>query len=268
MMAMATLVVSEVDSDNGKAGYTGSTGEGNCHSCHASYTLNSGGGSIFVSGNIPATGWVPGTVYQMSVTVKKTGISLFGIGLEGLDSLGANSGTITPTGGKCYTRAVTVSGKSRTNMVHNLNGGTGTDSCVFAFNWTAPAASSTATQVHFYYAGAATNANGSDVGDYVYTGNKIFYRYVAPNATKQVVNAAISVYPNPTSDFLRINLSDVKGMNTVSIFNLEGKLMMNQTVVGGSVAELSLPSSMMNGVYLVRINNENGTQTQKISVVR
>lgn len=167
------LLTSEKLSDNGKAGRTGSPGETTCTNCHSSYPLNSGGGSVaFLSPGMTGFQYTPGQTYNMSVTVSRSGNNLFGIGLEALTSANDNGGTLTVTdAGSTSIKNSTVSGVSRRNLVHTLNGGSGTGSKVFNFSWTAPVAGT--GNVTFYYAGAATNSNGSESGDYIYSGSQV-----------------------------------------------------------------------------------------------
>src|SRR5689334_1551206 len=49
--------------------------------CHSSFALNSGGGSVSVSG-LPATGWVAGQTYPLTVTITRTGQRAFGFQLS------------------------------------------------------------------------------------------------------------------------------------------------------------------------------------------
>jgi SprB repeat len=148
----------------GIAGKTGSPGENTCGECHG----GSASGSSILSSNIPATGYVPGTVYSVTLTVAESGLSLFGLGLEALNSGNTNGGTLTPGTGT----QILLSG-SRRNIVQTLNGGASAGSHAFTFSWTAPAAST--GDVTFYYTGLAANGNGSsDGGDHSYTGSAIF----------------------------------------------------------------------------------------------
>ncbi len=172
--AAIALLTSEQMSDNGKAGKTGSPGELNCTDCHGSYALNSGGGSVSLqAAGMPTFQYTAGQTYTMSVTVTRSANSLFGIGLEALTATNANAGTLTVTDAASTSiKNATVSGVSRRNLVHTFDGGASSGSKVFNFSWTAPATGT--GNVTFYYAGVACNGNGSESGDYVYTGSQVF----------------------------------------------------------------------------------------------
>lgn len=199
------ILTSGVLSDNGKAGKTGSPGELNCRDCHDDFALNSGGGSIgLASSNLFGWEYVPGTTYHMTCTVARTGTGLFGLGLEALTTSNANAGTLTITNSSTQIKNATVSGVSRRNVVHTLNGGQGTGSKAFAFDWTAP--TTDVGNVTFYYCGVAANGDGHDnIGDYVYTGSQV----VTPATTNSIqeVDAKtgqVSVYPDPVVDVMNI----------------------------------------------------------------
>jgi len=63
--------------------------------------------------------YVPNQTYQVNITVERSGLSLFGLGFEALTSAGANVGTFTITNAtQTTTKSTTVSGNSRTSLVH------------------------------------------------------------------------------------------------------------------------------------------------------
>lgn len=169
---MILALSSNMMSDNGKAGATGSPSESNCTNCHGDFSLNSGGGSVTIS-STNLTGWqyTPGVTYHMTVTVAKSGNPLFGVGVECLTSGNQNAGTLIITdAASTQIKTATISGVSRRNVVHQLNGGLSSGSKSFNFDWTAPTAG-TGT-VTFYFAGLAGNNDGNEGGDYVYTGSR------------------------------------------------------------------------------------------------
>jgi hypothetical protein len=160
-------------SENGKTGSSGAPGEGTCTSCHG----GGAGGSVSLTSNIPASGFVPGATYNMSVTVSQTGQPLFGIGLESLTAANLQAGTLSAGSG---TQVQVKTG--RQNLIHTLGGGASANSKTFSFNWTAPATA--AGNVTFYYAGLAANGNGvEDAGDNTYAGSQVF----SPQAAAAVV---------------------------------------------------------------------------------
>ena len=154
-------------STNGKAGYSGAPGEGNCTSCHNEYAANSGTGSVVISTNIPVSGYELNTTYQISVIVSQVGKTLFGFDLEALSGT-ANAGTfIITNSNESQTRTKIVNTVTRNNVVHVSDGGLANDTKTFTFNWTSPATN--AGNITFYATGNAANNDGNTTGDNIYT---------------------------------------------------------------------------------------------------
>jgi len=174
------LFTSEQFSDDGRAGYTGSPGETDCTTCHASFPVNSGGGSItFQNPGMPLNEYIAGQTYAMSVTVSRTSNNLFGFGFEALTNLNDNAGTLLITDAastQIKTRVVTS--VTRRNVVHQLNAGAASGSKTFNFSWTAPASGS--GPVGFYFAGVAADGNANDNNDYVYKSNLTVTEQLCP----------------------------------------------------------------------------------------
>lgn len=167
------VFTSEQMSDNGKAAKTGSPNEVYCDDCHGDFNRNTGGGSIaLTSPSMTGFQYTPGQTYNMSVTVSRSGNSLFGIGLEALTSSNQNAGTLNITdAASTQIKSATAGGVSRRNIVHTLDGGATANSKVFNFSWTAPAAGT--GNVTFYFAGVAGDGDGNESGDYVYSGTQV-----------------------------------------------------------------------------------------------
>lgn len=261
---IATLLVISLSSarvlqDNGIAGYTGSPGENNCTNCHNSFALNSGGGSISIATtpSIAASGYVPGTTYTISVTVTKTGVSLFGFGTEILGSTNANTGTISVLN-STQTKLLSSSGK--TNIVHQLNGGASSpNSKTFDFKWVAPATAGIAT---VYAAGVAANGNGSSSSDYVYKTSLSLSGSVG--LEEQNFTMHLDVYPNPVTENVTLSYllkedADVE----YSLTSLSGKLIKTydaeKQFAGDHKQVLEIPTSVAEGLYLLnmKVNGKN-----------
>lgn len=181
---LAVIGVLLMSSNGGIAGYNSAPSQSNCQTsgCHGGNAVNAAGGSIIITDNIPATGYVPGTTYSINVTVARTGVSKFGFGFEAVNSSNGNAGTLQVTNAAL---TKTLSG-TRVNMTHLNNSGIGSGVKSFTFNWIAPAASN--GTVTFYSAGNATNGNNSTSGDFIYTTT----RTVSPHP---VVTGSISGSP-------------------------------------------------------------------------
>jgi len=174
------LFTSEQFSDDGRAGYTGSPGETDCTTCHSSFPVNTGGGTItFQNAGMPLNEYVAGQTYNMSITVSRTSNNLFGFGFEALNSLNDNAGTLVITDAAAtQIKTRVVNSVTRRNVVHQLNAGAASGSKTFNFSWTAP--SSGTGPVSFYFAGVAADGNANDNNDYVYKSSLTVTEQVCP----------------------------------------------------------------------------------------
>lgn len=72
---------------------------------------------------------------------------------------------------------------------------------------------------------------------------------------QQVLNAEISLYPNPVADFIKIQNSSKAIVEKVSIFNMLGKLVLQET---NPVSSIDLKQLSL-GMHLVKIETSQGT---------
>ncbi|HXC06121.1 MAG TPA: choice-of-anchor V domain-containing protein [Bacteroidia bacterium] len=114
----------------------------------------------WITSNIPAGGYTPGQTYQITAKAVYIGRSKFGFEISPQTPSGTIMGTLTSTGSKT---SVHTPGW----ITHTNAGNTGTDSIVWTFNWTAPAAGSGG--FIFYGAFNCANGDGNTTGDLIYT---------------------------------------------------------------------------------------------------
>ncbi|MEY2707508.1 MAG: hypothetical protein RIQ91_138, partial [Bacteroidota bacterium] len=151
--------------------YTGAISEGNCTSCHSSYSLVTSGNQwnrIRITSNIPSTGYLPDSTYTITLTYAESGISKFGFQLTALDTTNAAAGTFSTADSRTSTSSTSVGGKTRYYIGQTTTGSAkvGTDSTAWTFKWKAP--STNVGKVKLYTTVNAANNNGSDNGDYIY----------------------------------------------------------------------------------------------------
>lgn len=229
---------------NGIAGYTASPSEAACNSCHSG-SLNPSGGSLTI--DVPGmTNWQYelGKTYTVNVTVARTGISLFGLGFEALNSSNANAGTLT-----AGTATKTAIAKTRTNIVHTGSGNTGTGTFTFSFTWKAPA--SNIGNVTFYCAGNAANKDGKTTGDFIYTKTQVLTPASPNGIANEVLANHISIYPNPATEYLQISNAAAGAEMTVSIMDFKGALIIQKQHV--TINDRIDLNELNAGSYLVRI---------------
>ena len=271
LLCVTAAAIADLESENGKAGRTGSPGESTCHSCHSDFTENTGGGSIVITSNMTNWQYMPGQTYQVTVTVNRTGSSVFGFGLEALkNSDNTDAGTLVITNAtETQIKTATVSGTTRNNVVHKMDGGFTPNSHAFTFNWTAPM--SGVGNITLYSSSIAGNHNGSESGDYVYTTSHV----ITPNTTgvaENNLNSQLNIFPNPAKDFITVKSVDFVDSSPVEInlCSLNGKTVMEKsfTETTAHSVKIKLDIGIANGMYLLKVRNSENSYTDKILVAR
>ncbi len=242
---------------SGKAGYTGSPGENTCNNCHNSYPLNSGTGSINIRTNMPNDQYEPDSTYQISVVVAKPGTSLFGFGLEALNTGNSNTGTFIVTDG-LRTQQLTAS-NGRKNMTHKLNGGAFADSAIFTFNWKAP--TTNVGNITFYFTGVCANGNNANSLDYVYKNSLMISSTSAASIDEsKEPYADLEVRPFPLGQFVDVQFElEERADIQFKLITLDGKIVQHTLYENqdpGSRSYTIYTSGLNAGIYILnaRIN--------------
>ena len=268
VLSVATLIsltsMTVVLQDNGIAGYTNSPGEGNCTTCHNSFSANTGGGSITITATPSLTNneFLPNTDYTITATVSKTGHLLFGFGTEILNSSNTNAGTLSIINSSS---TQLKSSGGRTNVVHQLGGGASSNSMDFSFKWTSPASGSAT----IYASGLATNNNGSTNGDYVYTTSLSLTASTATSIKKDDIGFDMLVYSN--ANFIDIGYTLSKSsVVKINLIDLSGKIvadLLNEHQANGiQKHQFKIPESVAKGLYLITLNVNNQLVTKRIII--
>ena len=153
--------------------HTGATGEANCTACHTDFPVNSGTGSITITG-VPAN-YIPGRQYQLTVRTSQAAATIYGFQATAIDSLGRRAGTFVLPGGMPQRLQLDegfVGNNFRQYIEHTVDGVIPAqfDFNQWTFTWTAPAAR--VGKISFFAAGNAANSDGGTSGDYIYTTSK------------------------------------------------------------------------------------------------
>lgn len=201
---------------DGRTGAPGDAGTCNSSGCHTGVAVNSGSGGVSITSNIPASGYIPGSSYNITVTV--TGGSVYGFELavknqsnEQIGSLTAGSGSFTSTSNNI------------TYVKHSSKQTNGS----WTFTWQAPASGdATAT---FYAAGNAANNNSANSGDFIYTTNVVHSKDLTTNIDDNISSPnsfeLIGNYPNPFNPTTNIKYSiERSSVVELNIYNSLGKL--------------------------------------------
>jgi len=222
----------------------------NCTACHAG-SINSGQGSVTITSDIPASGYIPANTYTITVESSHPSYTKYGFELTA-ESFGNKTGGFT---------IVNSSQTKLTNggnaVTHKIGGTLGSASKTWSVNWTAPSAGS--MSVDFYATSVTANGNSQNSGDNVYTAN-------------YSVNEEVSVAINNVSTDLEVTfngseliINGTSSLIALNVYDIKGKLISNQY-------EVQLPSSintvnLSTGIYIVNTLDKNGIRmTNKISI--
>ncbi len=152
--------------------FTDAPGEANCTACHVDFPVNSGSGSVTISG-VPRI-YLPGQQMQIKVTTSQEDGVNYGFQLTAIDDLGRAAGTWT-LHDTVQTQIVEgLVGSDLRQYVEHTSAGivpTTFGAKSWTFTWNAPA--QFIGRVGFYAAGNAANGSGKTDGDYIYTTAKI-----------------------------------------------------------------------------------------------
>ena len=141
------------------------------------------------------------------------------------------------------------------NKTITLHAGTGTG---YVYNWSNGTTSSTLVV-------DSTFANGSGIAAISVTVTNSFgcissdainITFVTCSGIDEFgSNASIAMYPNPTGGMTNIAINGLNSNAELTVFNLQGKAILNKTVTNNTVTTLDL-TYLPKGVYIVRVNNE------------
>ncbi|MSO19566.1 MAG: hypothetical protein EXQ56_03755 [Acidobacteria bacterium] len=243
------------------SGVTGGFGEGNCTQCHRTNPLNTGTGSIVITG--PAT-YLPGTTYPIRVTVANPNpeSQRWGFELSTRNQSGQQAGRLLP-GGDGYTQLLPE--LNGIQYISHTEVGTrfGTPAGVnFDFLWQSPASADGALQ--FHAAGNTANGSTNNTGDFIYTTSFSPSPRTAPIPVpvlpaNGVVNGAsfapgtVAVAPGSIVAVFGSNLSD-GGTLLSSAFDANGRqvtgLLGARATVGGVAAPMFYTTGGQLGIQI------------------
>lgn len=151
-------------------GYSNAPSESNCTNCHSGSLVTSGTNwqNIRLSGNFVGGGYIPDSVYRITLTHRHSGISKFGFQVTSLTGANLPAGELRTGGsGRVQVRTRTFSGRTRYYIEHTTSGtsAVGTDSTAWTFEWKAP--STNTGDVTFYAVVNAANGNSGTSGDII-----------------------------------------------------------------------------------------------------
>lgn len=228
----------------------------NCHSGSAS--VRSG----MITSTVPASGYIPGSVYTFTVSITQAGINKFGFAISPQHAAGNVVGTLA------LTNTSETQLKSSGNYVtHRTAGNSGVNTKSWNFNWTAPSVGT--GNVPFYASVMAANNNTDEHGDLVFTDILTVQEDITTQIPKTSSDINFSVFPNPAEgSTIHISFNaNASSISRIRIMGLNGfvvnEISHNATSNGIQHAALNI-EHLAKGVYFVEIQNGLGTMITRI----
>jgi hypothetical protein len=201
-------------------GYTGAPGEPNCTACHTSFPVNSGAGSLAVTG-LPGS-YAPGETYDLQVHLIDPDASRWGFEFTILDAAGQSAGTLANVSTATQVSTDALSGKVYAK--HTLSGTRNgqVNEADWTVRWTAPAAGS--GDLTLYVAGNAANGGTFALGDRIYTNSFAAMEGAASPVPGATLAASLSGFPNPFNPAITIRLRLDAGADVrVTVHDVTGR---------------------------------------------
>ncbi len=253
-------------------GYNGAPGApgGNCTSCHFSFELNSGTGSVSI--DAPAT-FAPGETITFTVAVDNTTEPVpDGLGLrQGFEVSVQDGETIVGTLGLADTGNTQFASGDGNYVTHTEDGNQLSE---WTVQWTAPADSVAPESVTIYAAGNAGNGGEGFFGDYIYTDSTVVTRRTVANEDEAAPLAARleAVYPNPVTAAATVAFTlDRPRPVAVTLYDGLGRtvrvLSEGPRAAGPHTLRLAT-DGLPAGVYFVEVRTADGADLRPVTVVR
>lgn len=224
-------------------GKTGSPGDGSsCLQCHSGTSIPISG---WITSNIPNDGYSEDSTYTITVNATHAGVSLFGFEITAEDNSSDKVGEFIATDA---TQNQTMN--NSTTLTHTTGGTSPNgDTKIWTFDWIAPMTN--VGEIVFYAAINAANGNGDSQGDQIYlTSNAVQYNDITVDIKENDINNVISIYPNPVSDILNINLAQP---SIINIYTVNGNVVYSQ-IISAEMTTIDI-SNYSPGIYFVKAGN-------------
>ncbi len=244
------------------AGHTGAPGEQTCavSGCHTGSSENLDPTKLSLASVATpsiASGYTPGSIYNMTVNMGTVQQPVKGFQVTALDQNNNGAGTFTLTN----PNSTSLSSIGNRQYVGHNNANT---TAAWTFRWQAPATN--IGPVTFYLVGNGANGNASVAGDIIYRArysattssfNQIILTGIQPVNADEV--KTMSIYPNPFRERLNVQYyvhdeSQIK----FELFDIAGSsvavLAEKTDLPGYHQLSFDLNEKIKTGVYILRIN--------------
>jgi len=252
---------------------TNAPGEGNCTGCHSSFPLNSGSGSLSVSGISGA--YEAGQTYELAINLDDPAASRWGFEITIIGEDGLAIGTVGNLNGHTQISTTATRVYVKQTSAGTQNGVTG--GVTWPVRWTAPAEGSGDATI--YMAGNAADGNFSTSGDRIYATSETWTEGSVSAAPLPAMAGAVLQpnFPNPFNPRTTIAYELAESQSVrLSIYTLDGRLVKHLEDGLRSEGRHEVDWNGMNsrgmavpsGTYFYRLQAGSVDQTKSMVLVR
>lgn len=196
----------------------GETANASCNACHTGGTFSSEVNLTLMNlDSVEVNSYAPGQKHLVKIKVNGNGAKTYGFQMVSLSNAGTKDVGLWSNFGASVKQLTLINRKYLCQSAARQDG-------IFYAQWTAPAASE--GEVKFYYSGLAANSNGNNNGDEAVWASKAILPTGVSSTDENIYNS-ISIFPNPTSDYLNFS-SPIKGK--YQIVDVSGKIVDQGTI--------------------------------------
>lgn len=230
---LSGLVSTAVLNMSSSSGQMGAFSSG-CNSGTGCHGVANTATSISLTG-IPSAGYVAGTNYPLTLTITNADSNMASAGFD----MNFGDGTLSnnPTG------TMLMGSEMHHTSPKNKTGNT----VSWTFNWTAPTAATTLVNI----AGNMVNGDSTQIGDQWNVATLTLTKSSA--AVNNVVENPVSVYPNPCTSQLNIQMTE--SIQNVEVYSVYGQQQDVNGTLRGNLYELNT-SNLSEGLYFVFVQSE------------
>lgn len=241
--------------------------------CHEDGTPNTGSAIVTIDLGAADSGYVPGTIYTVTISIEKPGMVRAGFQCIALmdSDLSRTPGIITLTdvnrtqqidSTHLYPHPGGCNVDHKVWVEHTYNGTTVVSPGLntWSYQWQAP--SSDIGGITFYLASLQSNNSLDETGDLAYTRQKTITA-ILPDTTSSIseneLEKRFSVFPNPVADILTVETT-LSLKTQYIIYDLTGTAKQTGSFVRRKEIDVT---ELAEGVYLIRIETAQGSFIKK-----
>ena len=242
----------------------------NCTMCHSDFEVDSGDGTLTLSGVPPV--YDPGQTYTLTIDITQVDQMRWGFEMTSIAVGNDEGGSLVSIDGN--TQVSGVIGDGARDYIKHTQVGTqmGASAGTWDVEWTAPVAGS--GDVEFFLAGNAANGNGFNTGDWIYTRRVLSEEAIVGVETGPAIAATVlRAFPNPARAGAVTVSFDLDAADEVGLLVLDANGRVVNAVAprayAAGPAAIPVPvSSLVPGRYWVRAAGAFGVRTAPLTVLR